>query len=143
MPLIMSSFGCRAAARSIAIVAIVAAGAACSSMQGGEQADQGDTFGYRWTGPGEPTNFASAYSFCRSTVQSENFTNMSAGWEQRGAGTVTLNMPSTSIAGMNSSYQPGTTSRRSFNSCMQSQGWTQSALLEGQPAGSAVPAPVR
>jgi hypothetical protein len=114
-------------------------------MQGGDRAGQGsgDSFGYRWTGPGEPNNFASAHSFCRSTVQSENFGNMSAGWEQRGAGTVTLNMPNTSIAGMNSSYQPGTTNRRAFDSCMQSQGWTQAAMIEQQPAGSAVPAPIR
>jgi hypothetical protein len=59
---------------------------------------------------------------------------MAAGWEQRGAGTVTLNMPNTAIAGMGSSYQPGTTNRRAFDSCMQSQGWTQSALVEPQPA---------
>ncbi len=32
---------------------------------------------------------------------------MSAGWEQRGAGTVTLNMPDTSIAGMGTSYRAG------------------------------------
>jgi hypothetical protein len=146
MPLMMSSFGCRTAARTFTVFALLFASAACTSTQSGGPGDQAsdDTFGYRWTGPGEPTNFASAHSFCRSTVQSENFGNMSAGWAQRGAGTVTFNMPDTAIAGMGSSYQPGTTNRRAFDSCMQSQGWTQSAFAEPQPATPApMPAPSR
>lgn len=145
MPLIMSSFGCRTAARSFIVVAILVASAACSSTQTGDRGGQatGDSFGYRWTGPGEPGNFASAHSFCRSTVQFENFGNMSAGWEQRGAGTVTLNMPDTAIAGMGNSSRPGTTNRRAFDSCMQSQGWTQATLAEQQPAPPPMPAPAR
>ncbi|MFO1127061.1 MAG: hypothetical protein U1E66_01275 [Rhodospirillales bacterium] len=114
-------------------------------MQGEQgSGSDSDTFGYRWTGPGEPGNFAAAHSFCRSTVQMQNFGNMSASWEQRGAGTVTLNMPNTSVAGMGSAYQPGNPNNRGFDSCMQSQGWSQAALLEQQPAATppaATPAP--
>ncbi|MFO1154873.1 MAG: hypothetical protein U1E42_14615 [Rhodospirillales bacterium] len=146
MLLMMSSFGCRAAARSFVVVAVLAAGAACSSMQaegdrGGQGGQGGDTLGFRWTGPGEPTNFASAHSFCRSTVQFENFGNMSSGWEQRGAGTVTFNMPDTAIAGMGKSYQPGPSTRRSFDSCMASQGWSQATLAGPQPAAAPPPMP--
>jgi hypothetical protein len=89
-------------------------GDAASLQPGGES-------GYRWVGQGEKQDFAASYSFCRENQQLQQFGSLSPGGQSTGAGSSTYNLPDTNF--VSAPQRGGYATRRSFDSCMRSQGW--------------------
>jgi hypothetical protein len=133
------SSGCLAATLAVLLVT-----AGCQALDPRAEATA-ETYGYRWIGQGEPASFGTANSFCRQTVQAENFSALPT-WDMRGSSMVSYTTPDTGIAGP--SYRGGYAQRREFDSCMRSQGWAPAAMMPAgrQPATipepSAAPVPV-
>lgn len=118
-----ANVGClnRRGLRSL-LVAMALAAAGCASD--GDQASDlmpGGASGYRWVGQGEQGNFASAHSFCRQNARLQNFGSLGPGVEQRSVGSATYDLPDVTFTGVPS--QSTYANRRSFDSCMRSQGW--------------------
>lgn len=119
------------------VFALAAAG--CSSA-GNEAADlmPGGESGYRWIGQGEKGNFASSYGFCRQNIEYQNFGGPNSSIERPGGGTVIFNTPSPGISGYPATA--GYANRRSFDSCMRSQGWASAdQAAPASPAPSPAP----
>ena len=94
--------------------------------------------GYQWRGQGDPGNFGSAYSFCRSTLGEET-----VGQRLEGGSGPLSTMPGgpTVIPGYQRGAQPARSStgnQRQFSDCMASQGWERT---EPEPAPAPKPSP--
>lgn len=106
----------------VAVVALALLAGCTSSGEDWSKASS-DNQGYQWRGQGEPSNFGSAYSFCRSTIAEETM----GARLQGGSG------PMNTVPGgpnVIPGYQQGAraarsnpVNRRQFNDCMASQGW--------------------
>lgn len=116
--------------------------AACASSddksQGSQDASQAPqpNQGYVWAGEGQPGNFGSAYSFCRSVQGSE-----SQGQAMQGAAGTVTSVPGgpnvipgyerSSVVPQRGNY----TAKLSFQDCMRGQGWTRSEPPMPNPPG--------
>jgi hypothetical protein len=109
-----------------ALLTVVAATACAQRESGGDSGDRSlmstENSGFRWVGEGDPSNFASASGFCRRTVQAESFTTLPT-QNQRSASTMVGDTPNVAITGVG--QRDGFIARRSFVSCMRSQGWAE------------------
>ena len=110
-------------ASGLAAVVTLALLAGCTGADEDWSKANPENQGYQWRGQGEPGNFGSAYSFCRSTVGDETVGQRLEG----GSGPLTT-MPGgpTVIPGYQRGAQTArasTPTRRQFADCMASQGW--------------------
>ena len=110
------------ASRLAPIMALVVL-AGCTSAEDEWSKASPENQGYQWRGQGDPSNFGSAYSFCRSTVGEET-----VGQRLEGGGGPVTTMPGgpTVIPGYQRGGQPvraTVANRRQFTDCMASQGW--------------------
>jgi hypothetical protein len=105
----------------------------CASEDDAWQQATPDSQGYRWVGSGEPSNFGSAYNFCRSTLGAET-----QGQRLQGGRGPVLTTPGgpTTVPGYersNQSTRSDVGSQRQFRGCMESQGWALNEPAAPQP----------
>jgi hypothetical protein len=131
----------RGTALAVASLVVIFAATGCGTDGDWSEATP-ESQGYRWVGSGEPGNFGSAYSFCRSTLGVETQGQRLQG----GTGPVitTPGGPNT-IPGYDRSEQSTRSdfsSQRQFRGCMESQGWALSAPAP-QPNPQPAPPPTK